>query len=282
MKSRNSRLAVAALLLTVGAVACTTDLTAPPSLDDTQIDADIAATSGDAVASQITSFNDNVAAAGSFSMIAPSFNVGVGNGSKPSMDGISPTCSYASGRYSCSATTERGLTVTRSFAFYNGQGQTVQNWDPAVVESVNFQAQVDGDFSKDFVWNVSIHRTANLTVSGLISHAPQRLWNGTGSGNDAISHVGLDGIRSLSGTSSVTVTNVLMPGKDAASQIPLSGSIGIDVQYTASLQGATGSVNKEVTRHVAVTFDGTNSPALQIGSLHCLLHLDTHSVDSCQ
>ena len=282
MNSRNSRLAVAALLLTVGAVACSTDLAAPPSLDDTQIDADIAATSGDAVASQITSFNDNVAAAGSFSMIAPSFNVGVGSGSKPGMNGISPTCSYASGRYSCSATTEQGLTVTRSFAFYNGQGQTVQNWDPAVVESVNFQAQVDGDFSRDFVWNVSIHRTANLTVSGLISHAPQRLWNGTGSGNDAISHVGLDGIRSLSGTSSVTVTNVLMPGKDAASQIPLSGSIGIDVQYTASLQGATGSASKEVTRHVAVTFDGTNSPALQIGSLHCLLHLDTHSVDSCQ
>ena len=282
MKSRNPRLAVAALLLTVGAVACSTDLAGPPSLDDAQIDADIAATSGDAVASQITSFNDNVAAAGSFSMVAPSFNVGVGSGSKPSMDGISPTCSYASGRYSCSATTEQGLTVTRSFAFYNGQGQTVQNWDPAVVESVNFQAQADGDFSKDFVWNVSIHRTADLTVSGLISHAPQRLWNGTGSGNDAISHVGLDGIRSLSGTSSVSVTNVLMPGKDAASQIPLSGSIGIDVQYTASLQGATGSVSKEVTRHVAVTFDGTNSPALQIGSLHCLLHLDTHSVDSCQ
>ena len=270
------------MLLTVGAVACSTDVAGPPSLDDAQIDADIAATSGDAVASQITSFTDNVTAAGSFSMIAPSFNVGVGSGSKPSMDGISPTCSYASGRYSCSATTERGLTVTRSFAFYNGQGQTVQNWDPSVVESVNFQAQVDGDFSKDFVWNLSIHRTANLTVSGLISHAPQRLWNGTGSGNDAISHVGLDGIRSLSGTSSVSVTNVLMPAKDAASQIPLSGSIGIDVQYTASLQGATGSVSKEVTRHIAVTFDGTNSPALQIGSMHCLLHLDTHSVDSCQ
>jgi hypothetical protein len=33
---------------------------------------------------------------------------------------------------------------------------------------------------------------------------------------------------------------------------------------------------------VTVTFDGTNNPALQIGSLHCLLHLDTHSVDSCQ
>jgi hypothetical protein len=282
MKSRNPRLAVAALLLTVGAVACSSDLAGPPSLDDAQIDADIAATSGDAVASQITSFNDNVAAAGSFSMIAPSFNVGVDSGSKLSMNGISPTCTYASGRYSCTAATEQGLTVTRSFAFYNGQGQTVQNWDPAVVESVNFQAQVDGDFSKDFVWNVSIHRTANLTVSGLISHAPQRLWNGTGTGNDAISHVGLDGIRSLSGTSSVTVTNVLMPAKDAASQIPLSGSIGIDVQYTASLQGATGSASKEVTRHVAVTFDGTTSPALQIGSLHCVLHLDTHSVDSCQ
>ena len=56
MKFRNPMLTVAALFMTVGAVACSTDLAGPPSLDDAQIDADIAATSGDAVASQITSF----------------------------------------------------------------------------------------------------------------------------------------------------------------------------------------------------------------------------------
>ena len=274
-------LTAAALFLTVGAVACSTDIAGPPTLDDAQINADVAAASGDAVASQITSFGDNVAAAGSFSMVAPSYSVNVGSG-KPSLNGISPTCTYASGRYSCSATTEQGLSVTRSFAFYNANGQTVQNWDPAVVESVNFQAQIDGDFSRDLLWNASIHRTANLTVSGLISQAPQRTWNGTGTGTESISHIGLDGIRSLSGTSTVAVTSVVMPAKDAPSQIPLSGSITVDVQYTASLQGATGSVSKDVTRHVVVTFNGTTSPALQIGLLHCVLHLDTHSVDSCQ
>src|SRR2546423_3539038 len=282
MKFRNPMLTAAAVFLAVGAVACSTDLAGPPTLDDAQIDADVAATSGDAVASQITSFGDNVAAAGSFSIVAPSYSVNVGTGSKPSLNGISPTCTYASGRYSCSAATEQGLSVTRSFAFYNAQGQTVQNWDATVVESVNFQAQIDGDFSKDLVWNASIHRTANLTVSGLISQAPQRTWNGTGTGTESISHIGIDGIRSLSGTSSVAVTNVVMPAKDAASQNPLSGSITVDVQYTASLQGATGSVSKEVSRHVVVTFNGTTSPALQIGSLHCVLHLDTHSVDGCQ
>jgi hypothetical protein len=281
MKFRNPMLTAAALLLTLGAVACSTDVAGPPTLDDAQIDADIAAAAGDAAASQITSFGDNVAAAGSFSLVAPSYNLNVGSGTKPSLNGISPTCTYASGRYSCSATTEQGLTVTRSFAFYNAQGQTVQNWDPAVVESVNFQAQVDGDFSR-LVWNASIHRTANLTVSGLISQAPQRTWNGTGTGTESISHIGLDGIRSLSGTSSIAVANVVMPAKDAASQNPLSGTITVDVQYTASLQGATGSASKDVTRHVVVTFDGSTAPALQIGSLHCLLHLDTHSVDSCQ
>ena len=60
MKVRNPMLTVAALLMTVGA--CSTDLAGPPSLNDSQIDADIAATSGDAVASQITSFGDNVTA----------------------------------------------------------------------------------------------------------------------------------------------------------------------------------------------------------------------------
>lgn len=282
MNFRNQMRAAAAVFMTVGTVACSSDVLSPPTLDDAQVTADVAATSGDAVASQVAGFGDNVAAAGSFTMVAPSYNVTIGSGAQPSFTGISPTCSYASGRYTCSATTERGLTVTRSFAFYNAQGQTVQNFDPTVVESANFQATVDGTFNSGIVWNASVHRTADLTVSGLISHAPQRTWNGTGSGNDQIQHIGLDGVRTLAGTSSVTVTNVVMPGKDAVSQVPLSGSIAITVQYTATLQGAGGSASKEVNTTVTVTFDGTNSPALQIGSLHCLLHLDTHAVDSCQ
>ena len=280
MKFRNQMRAAAAVFMTVGAVACSTDVLSPPTLDDAQITADVAATSGDAVASQIASFGDNVAAAGSFSMVAPSYSVTVGKGTQPSFTGISASCTYTSGRYSCSATTERGLTVTRSFAFYNAQGQTVQNYDPNVVESANFQATVDGTFTNGLVWNATIHRTADLTVSGLISHAPQRIWNGTGHGDDQIQHVGLDGVRSLAGTSDVTITNVVMP--DAASQVPLSGSIALAVQYTASLVGAGGTASKQVNTTVTVTFDGTNTPALQVGSLHCLLHLDTHAVDSCQ
>jgi hypothetical protein len=281
MKSRIPLLVAAALLLAVGAVACSADVVAPPALDDAQIDADIAATSGDAVASQITSFGDNVAAAGSFSIAAPGYSLTAG-GAGAALAGIPPTCTYASGRYSCAATTEQGLSVSRSFAFYNAQGQTVQNWDAAVVESVNFQAQVDGHFSEQLVWTAGVHRAGNVTVSGLISQTPQRLWNGTGMGDDTLSHVGLDGIRSLAGHSSVTVANVLMPAKNAASQTPISGSIAIDVEYTASLQGLTGSVSKDVSRHVVVTFNGTNAPTLQVGLLHCVLHLDTRSVDSCQ
>ena len=284
MKFRNQMRAAAAVFMTVGAVACSTDVLSPPTLDDAQITADVAATSGDAVASQIAGFNDNVAAAGSFSMVAPSYSVTVGKGTQPSFTGISASCTYtsASGRYSCTATTERGLTVTRSFAFYNAQGQTVQTYDPSVVESANFQATVDGTFTNGLVWNATIHRTADLTVSGLISHAPQRTWNGTGTGDDQISHVGLDGVRTLAGTSTLTVTNVVMPGPDAVSQVPLSGSIALAVQYTASLVGAAGSASKQVNTTVTVTFDGTNTPALQVGSVHCLLHLDTHAVDSCQ
>jgi len=277
-------LSAAAMFLAVGAVACSSDLVGPPALDDAQITADVAATSGDAVASQIASFSDNIAAAGSFTMIAPSYNISApesGSNGQPRFAGISPSCSYASGRYSCSATTEQGLTVTRSFAFYNANNQVVQTYDSTVVESVNFRAQVDGNFQRDLVWTAGVHRTRNATVSGLISQKPQRTWNGVGAGADTISHIGLDGIRSLAGTAADTVTNVVMPGKDAASQIPLGGTVVVAVDYTASIQGATGSVSKEVKRRVVVTFDGTNSPALQIGLLHCVLHLDTHQVDTC-
>jgi hypothetical protein len=276
-------LSAAAMMLALGAAACSTDLSGPPAMDDAQIDADIAVTSGDAVASEIAGFTDNVTAAGSFTMVAPSFNVSVGSGSaQPRFGGISPTCSYAAGRYTCAATTEQGMSVSRSFAFYDAQGAALQTFDSTKVESVNFQAQIDGNFQRDVFWSAGIHRTRNATVSGLISLKPQRKWNGVGSGADTVSHIGLDGIRRLAGTSTETVTDVLMPGKDAASQVPLSGTIAVAVDYTASLQSATGVVTKEVKRSVLVTFNGTTSPSLQIGTLSCVLHLDTHSVDSCQ
>jgi hypothetical protein len=283
MRFRTQMLSAGAMMLALGAAACSTDLSGPPAMDDAQIDADIAVTSGDAVASEIAGFTDNVTAAGSFTMVAPSFNLSAGSGAaQPRFGGISPTCSYAAGRYTCAATTEQGMSVSRSFAFYDAQGAALQTFDSTKVESVNFQAQIDGNFQRDVVWSAAIHRTRNATVSGLISLKPQRKWNGVGSGADTVSHIGLDGIRSLAGTSAETVTDVVMPGKDAASQLPLSGSIAVAVDYTAALQSATGAVTKEVKRSVVVTFNGTTSASLQIGTLNCVLHLDTHSVDSCQ
>jgi hypothetical protein len=285
MKFRNPMLTAAAMFLAAGAVACSSDLAGPPAIDDAQVNADVAATSGDAVATEVAGFSDNIAAAGSFTMVSPSFNVnapGFGTSGQPSFGAVAPNCSYAAGRYSCTATTERGLNVTRSFAFYDAAGQSLQTFDSTKVESVNFQAQIDGSFQRDVVWTVGVHRTRNNTVSGLISMKPQRKWNGVGAGADTVSHLGLDGIRSLAGTAVDTVTNVVMPGKAAPSQIPLSGTVVVVANYMASLQSATGATSKAVTRRVVVTFDGTVTPKLQIGALICTLHLDTHSVDGCQ
>jgi hypothetical protein len=285
MKFRNPMLTAAAMFLAAGAVACSSDLAGPPAIDDAQINADVAATSGEAVASQVAGFTDNITAAGSFTMVAPSYNVnapGYGTSGQPRFGAVASNCSYAAGRYSCTATTEQGLSVTRSFAFYDANGGSLQTFDSTKVESVNFHAQVDGSFQRDVVWSAGVHRTHDVTVSGLISTKPLRKWNGVGAGADTVSHIGLDGIRSLAGTAVDTVTNVVMPGKAATSQVPLSGTIVVVANYTASLQGATGTASKQVTRRVVVTFDGTVTPKLQIGSLICTLHLDTHTVDACQ
>lgn len=287
MKFRNPMLTAAAMFLAAGAVACSSDLAGPPAIDDAQINADVAATSGDAVASQVGSFTDDITAAGSFTMVAPSYNLnvpGYGTSGHPNFSTVAPNCSYATatGRYTCTATTEQGMTVARSFAFYDANGGSLQTYDSTKVESVNFQAQIDGSFQRDLVWTAAVHRTRNNTVSGLISMKPQRKWNGVGAGADTLSHMGLDGIRTLAGTVVDTVTNVVMPGKAAASQVPLSGTVVVVANYTASLQSTTGAASKQVTRRVVVTFDGTVTPKLQIGTFTCTLHLDTHTVDGCQ
>ncbi len=285
MRFRNPMLNAAAMFLAAGAVACSSDMIGPNGIDGAAINADVAATSGDAVASEVASFSDNIAAAGSFTMVTPSYNLSApGNlmSGQPSFGAVSPTCSFAAGRYSCSAATEQGLNVTRSFAFYDAAGQSLQVFDSTKVESVNFQAQIDGSFERDIVWTAQVHRTRNNTVSGLISMKPQRKWNGVGSGADTVSHLGLDGIRTLAGHAVDTVTNVVMPGRDAGNNIPLSGTVVIVADYTASQLGALGTTSTQVTRRVVVTFNGTVTPTLQIGAMTCTLHLDTHTVDGCQ
>ena len=278
----NRMLGVAALFLATGALACSSDVLGPSELNDDQIDADIAAASGANVAAELASFDDNVAAAGSFTVVAPNSGLKSPVSASVSVGPVAPTCTYSAGRYSCAATNEQGLSVTRSFAFYDANGSTVQTFDATKVESVNFQAQIDGSFQPDLFWTAGVHRTRNVTVSGLISQAPHRVWNGVGLGADTVTHIALDGIRSLAGAVADTVTNLVMPGKDAASQNPLSGTVVVAADYTASLQGATGTVSKQVKRRVVVTFDGTASASLAIGSLECVLHLDTKRVDSCQ
>jgi hypothetical protein len=282
MNFRNSMLAGAAILFAAGATGCSADLTAPSQIDDAQVNADVAASAGETVASELAGFSDNTAAAGSFTKVAPSYNLTVGpnGGASAQLAPVSSSCSYGAGRYTCSATSENGLSVSRSFAFYDANGGSLQTFDATKVESVNFQAQLDGSFQKDLFWTLGVHRTRNATVSGLISQNPHRVWNGVGSGADTLTHVGLDGVRSLAGKSADTVTNVVMPG--AGNYTPLSGTAVVAVDYTASLQGAAGTLSKQVKTRVVVTFDGTQSPVLQLGSLHCLLHLDTHRVDSCQ
>ena len=79
-----------------------------------------------------------------------------------------------------------------------------------------------------------------------------------------MSHIGLDGIRTLAGNAVDTVTNVVMPGKDAGNNIPLTGTIVIVAGYTASLLGAAGTASTQVTRRVVVTFNGTVTPTPQM------------------
>src|ERR1700730_3462255 len=98
MKFRNPLLTAAAMFLAAGAAACSSDLVGPPALDDAQITADVAVTSGDVVASHVAGFTDDITAAGSFTMIAPSYNVnapGYGASGPARFGVVAANCTYA-------------------------------------------------------------------------------------------------------------------------------------------------------------------------------------------
>lgn len=277
LSTRTAAAAVAAVVFVSGAVACNSDRAyAPPDtvLTDQQVSKDVAISEGEATAADLASLVNSA------SLVGGSFSVQAEQQGRFDLQSSADSCTYASGRWTCAPRTEDGLTVSRSYAFYDGAGQPMKVKDDLATASINFQLSMNGVVSRDSSFSGVVHRTRNVTISGLLGKETTRRWDGFGISADTNTHRSALTTRTYAGKSVDSLRAVVYPQPRTATSYPLSGSMVRVVKYLVTSVGH-GTERRTVDRRVVVTYNGTSAAQVQTGSVTCTLHLDTHRVDGC-
>lgn len=181
--------------------------------------------------------------------------------------------------YGCPAiTTPDGLTLRRYFQIY-GAGSPQRSYDPVATDSILMQGTLTGTLTEAgrTAW---INRSLMLLVTGLGGTETQRTWRGDGSRDDSV-HVQGDGVvRTTRMHSDDVVDNVVYKLPRASFPFPQSGTITHDVIVKSTVPNGTEATNLSTARHVVVTFNGTQTASVLVGTTACTLDLVTRKL-SC-
>lgn len=262
-------------LATLGAsLAACSDASGPDdAVDDALVSVDLAADEGEAIAREIADF------------AAPGFSAGQPFDEAAPLLAPPQGCTYvpATGSYTCGATSNGNLTVSRTVTFFDASGATMLDYDPSLTASVRHVLEVNGSRTAEGPngsFSGVVHRSRTRTVSGLAGAETSHTWNGNGTANDTTTHAGARNTRVYSKAVRDTATNVVVNLPRSANPWPVSGQVVHNVAATLVVTGAR-SETRTVERRVVVTFNGTASVPLSVGGVSCTLHLDTRSVSDC-
>ena len=275
VSTRAAAVAVAAVVF--GAAACNSDrASAPPDtvLTDQQVSKDVAVSEGEAIAADLASLLNSA------SLVGGSFSIQSAPSQRFDLQSSADSCAYTSGRWTCAPRIEDGLTVSRSYAFFDGAGQPMKVKNDLTTASINFELAINGVVSRDSSFSGVVHRTRNVTISGLLGKETTRRWDGFGISADTNTHRSSLTTRTYAGKSVDSLRAVVYSQPRPPSSYPLSGSMVRVVKYLVTSTGR-GTERRTVDRRVVVTYNGTSAAQVQTGSVICTLHLDTHRVDSC-
>ena len=174
----------------------------------------------------------------------------------------STPCSYADGRYDCPPVTNAGLTVTRSFAFYDAAGTPQRQYDPLTTASVLNSVALKGH-SESPRGAIDFDRAFTQTASGLLGQETRRVVDGTGSGTTKVTSTAQGDTRTITATTHDTTRALVLPviasGSAASSYYPLGGSVTMVTRYAVASTGSSPAPwpVPSPTR-MTITFDGTS------------------------
>jgi hypothetical protein len=260
-----TRVAGATLLVTA-LFGCSDVSTGPTARDLTiQETLDVAAVTGDAVVEDIQMMGLHEAALGHGVLVLPRLG-----------RWLESNCRFtaSTGRFACPDLRFGPFTIARSFQLLDANGQPQAAYDRLTTASANFVTTVSASISRS-QFDATYSRHRDLTVSGLLGGGTTHTFNGTGAGSVSSHHTGGGAARSYSMTSTMMLTNVVVPVPWRVGGWPRSGTITRQVSY--SREGARGE-GRSGTRVVTITFNGTELVPMTVNGAPFTLDLATGKV----
>lgn len=274
----------AAAAMTLALTACGESVTAPaveqPAVTQTvtaQADQDVVTTAAASIAGAIVSLAADEVAAG---ITAPSLVLVPGDALR---DGTSsgtsgdkpPTGGTETGTYGNTTETK---SFSRTFTFFNAAGAVMPAFIHGTTASVRAVITAAVRRTRDSTYVSASHSRSDHTLSGLLGD--RRIWNGTGASTDTTTHREGTSLRTYVGTSADTTAAVTFLADRTVNRYPLSGTHTRVVNYVKTFTGReTGTLT--VTRRIVVTFNGTSSAVMRIGTVTCTLNLETRKAENC-
>jgi hypothetical protein len=297
MKVRSLMPALTAALIAAGAVACSSDSTAPnngsPSAAasfEASVTQDLAPSAGEDIATDYAFMSgaDLTGSGASFSVNAPGATI-VGPAASATVNAppsggsaawISPSCVFdaGTGRFNCPPVTRGTQTYTTSYALFDVNGTTQSVYDRATTAAINFIVADTGQTSYSSNGNSfsdTTYRLHNRTVSTLLGDTVHT-WNGSGTGNVRSTRTGQI-TKAYVFTSVDTASAIRFRQPRGINPYPLSGTLTRDYTVVRTRE-ASDTTSRTTTRHVTVTFNGTVNVPMSINGVAYSLNLDTHKV----
>ena len=255
-------------LLAAGAAACS-DTTAPPgAVTESMLTRDVANDAADATA-------QDLAQMGGFELLM---------GMPLAAPAMKPTSAFgncafdaATSFFNCpSISTPDGLTLSRYLEIFGG-GTAQRSYDPIATDSILFHGSLSGTLARSdrTAW---LNHSRYMMLTGLGGTETQRNWRGIGSRDDS-AHVNTDNVvRTTRFVSTDAIDNVVYKLPRADFPFPQSGTITSDMTVSSTTPDGTEATNRRGTRHVVVTFNGTRTASVVVGTTACSLDLVTRKL----
>lgn len=253
------KFAVLGLAATVGLAACG-ESTGPLTQDSPLLNLDVAHAMADGAGEDVATMRE----------LSHGLQVGMRFWLGPSdAPGQARDCPYNAGTgwHVCETVSlPNGLTIDRSYAFYDAANAPMETFDQLLTAKIRFQKSVDGAVTRTGEggsMSAEVSHDRDMTVTGLAGEETSRTWNGTGHSEVKRTRISdAQGTRSYELTAAVTVANVVVPRRtdQNVDAWPTSGTITKVVTGTVT----DGTNTREVSRTVVITFNGTQFPTATV------------------
>lgn len=239
------------------AAACSDDPTGPDVEVSAETRADVAAVTGEALATDVEAMS-RTEASGSASLFAFAGNP-------------SASCTFSVGTFIC-ANTIGPFDGEATITFRDGTGTAQDDYDVATTASIEIDTEVTADIDRTN-FELQYSRTGDFTVTGLAGSETSRTWNGSASTSFTGSLIQAD--RSYTMTSTTTFSSVVVPTGGSEPSWPTSGTVTTQVNWSAS---AGPDAGESGTLTATVQFNGTSQVPLTVGGVEYTLDLASRTV----